>query len=461
MDDYVAQARNYIQQQLASGQPADVVLQQLRTAGWDEALIQQAFSTLQIEVVPAELRPGQRIEPGQPVLMQTEVIGTNVPIQPVAPAAPIEPQPAVQAPQPQPEQQPLPQEQPTQPEPQPQSPPPPAQTEPLPAAAAPIPAAVTPTPQPMAPVLQPTAATDTPHATERRHGRIRIGWRLFTTSLTILNGNKYLLRYLIMTGLWIFAITICFVVTYFLAYSAVYSTGNDTAIAVIIFGYVLVFLDYLLVYFFINLYAAGLAANVFDIFGGNKQPYRAYMHIAWKKAPALFTFSLANATVGLLVRTFIERLRYVGWLLSWLVRTAWSLGTSFTVPIIVAGDKVSGVAAIKQSFAFFKQTWGESIVAKTSVNVPLGIVHFALIGILFLAVLSIGQSVGIIGVFALLILYLIAAITLAVIGAFANSMVNIALFYYATYHIVPPAFSEELLNDVFIKRGPRWFQRKK
>ena len=413
MDDYVAQARNYIQQQLASGQPADVVLQQLRAAGWQEELIQQAFAALQIEVMPAELLPGQRIEPGQPVLMQTEVHVSDNPVAPVTPAAEVAPA-AVAAPQP-----------------------------------------VAPTP-----IAQPVAAVEGPQASGRHRGRLKTGWRLFTTSLSILNGNKYLLRYLLMTGLWIFFVTVAFVTAYYFVFLATFLNDKDVPAIMPFVAFALVCLDYLLIYFFINLYAAGLAANVFDIFAGNKQPYRAYMHIAWKKAPALFVFSVANTTIGLLLRTLVERIRFVGWLLSWLIGTAWSLGTSFTVPIIVAGDKVGGIAAIKQSFAFFKQTWGEGIAAKASVNVPLGILQFALLGAFYAIVFTVGEAVGATGIFALLILYLVLSIALAVVGSFSNSLVNIALFYYASYRIVPPAFSEGLLNDVFIKRGPRWFKRK-
>src|SRR5664279_1292070 len=43
-----------------------------------------------------------------------------------------------------------------------------------------------------------------PQAAGRRRGRIRTGWLLFRQSMRILNGNRYLLRYMAMTAVYVF-----------------------------------------------------------------------------------------------------------------------------------------------------------------------------------------------------------------------------------------------------------------
>ena len=57
------------------------------------------------------------------------------------------------------------------------------------------------------------------------------------------------------------------------------------------------------------------------------------------------------------------------------------------------------------------------------------------------------------------IIFIVLSLALSVIGSFANSLVNIALYYYATTQQVPPAFTAEMLNSVFIKRKRRFFKK--
>jgi len=295
----------------------------------------------------------------------------------------------------------------------------------------------------------PVAAV-TPQATAKRRGRVRTGWQLFKQSAAILHANRYLLRYLVMTWVWVFGITAALVAIYYFFDGALYSSTDGNALSPL--GYALAFVDWLAISFFINLYAAGLTANVFDLFDGQRQPYRVYMRRAWSKAPALLTFSLISATVGFVLRYVVERVRWVGWLLAWLLGTFWSLGTLFVVPIIMSSERPSGVSSIKQSVRFFKQTWGENIVAKASVNTPVFLLQCALLATAVFSFFAAVTAAGLIGFMIVIFLYFAASLTLSVIGSFANSITNIALFYFATTHRVPPAFSAELLNQVFVQR---------
>ncbi|MEO6761795.1 MAG: hypothetical protein ABI220_05535, partial [Candidatus Saccharimonadales bacterium] len=156
--------------------------------------------------------------------------------------------------------------------------------------------------------IMPTPATtqsvgigaSAPQANGSRHGRIRNGWQLFKQSFGVLMGNKYLLRYMLMTGVWVFGITIIFAAIYLAFYNTIFPDNATTNAQVI--AYVLAFLDYLCIYFFINIYAAGLTANVLDIFQGNRKAYHEYMHLAWSKAPAILVYSLIESVVGMILR---------------------------------------------------------------------------------------------------------------------------------------------------------------
>jgi hypothetical protein len=310
-------------------------------------------------------------------------------------------------------------------------------------------------PSDFVPATSPATVAMAPQPTQQRRGRVRTGWLLFKQCVSLLRTNRYLLRYLIMTWVWVLGITAVLVAVHYYFDGSLYRSTDSGDSLLTPLGYLLALVDWVLITFVINLYAASLTANVFDLFDGKREPYRVYMQRARAKAPAIFTFSLISATVGFVLRYVVERVRWVGWLLSWFLGTLWSLGTLFAIPIIMSNERPSGIAAIKQSVRFFKQTWGEGIVAKASVNVPVFFLQCGLLVVAFISFIGAATAAGLLGMVIVLFLYLTASLTLVVIGSFANSITNIALFYFATTQRVPPAFSAELLNQVFVQKRRR------
>ena len=288
-----------------------------------------------------------------------------------------------------------------------------------------------------------------PQANGRRRGRIRTGWVLLKQSLKLLNGNRYLFRYLLMTWVVILIVeALMFVALMFGPYSLLNNTSGAE-------WTIFTFTSYVVVYFIINFYAAALAANILDIFKGQKRPYQEYIHEARAKIVPILVFSIIQAIVGTIISYVIERVRLIGYMVIWLLGTAWSLGTMFVIPIIVDND-TSAPKAIKQSISFFKQTWGEGVVAKTTVNAPLALLTLLLMLIFWPLLFITAFAGGYIAVILLATLYLFLQISLAIVGSFSNSVINVALYYYAKNHQIPPGFSGDMLNQVFVKRKHRF-----
>lgn len=223
--------------------------------------------------------------------------------------------------------------------------------------------------------------------------------------------------------------------------------------------YPFAFLSYLAVYCVINFYAAALAGNILDIYKGQRKPYKEYVMAARAKFGPIFFYSLIAAIIGIILEYTIEKLGRLGQIISWLVGTAWSISTMFVLPIIM-NTETTAPRSIKQSLGLVKKTWGEGITAKVTVNAPLALIQIAVsigFGLLFIAVLS----TGLWPLFVLVLLaYLFTVISIAVIGSFANSVINVALYYYATYQQVPPGFSADMLNHVMIQSKRRLFKKK-
>lgn len=221
-------------------------------------------------------------------------------------------------------------------------------------------------------------------------------------------------------------------------------------------GYAFAFLTYIITYFIINFYAVALAANMLDIFDGNKKSYQEYVRFTRGKIGTILIFSIISASVGMFLQYVVERIKFVGWIISWLLGTAWSLGTMFVLPII-AREEVGAPTAIKRSIGFFKQTWGENIVAKITVNLPLALINIAMLFVFGLLAVGAVMLESWPLLILLFVLFIIASLTLSIIGSFANSLINTALYYYAANQRIPAAFSEDMLNSIFIPRTKRRF----
>ena len=380
MDSHLQQLIDYVAAQVQAGQSPDVVMQQLVAAGWPADMVHQAFMVIQQRTVPSA--------------MQTQ------------PAA--EPAPAQYDVQ----QQPVASGQPSGYEQQ--------------------------------PIAQQFAQQFTPHpeANGKRRGRLKVGWTLLKQSLHILNGNRYLLRYLGMTWVAVLMLNAIWCGLVFLLWQQLQSD-------VVWYGFL--FLSYLTIYCAINFYTAALAGNIFDIFRGVRRPYADYVRQARGKLGPIVIFSLIAALIGVALEYIAERIRAIGWIISWIIGAAWSIGSMFTLPIIMDSN-LGAVPAIKQSFRLFKHTWGESVTAKVVLNTPLFIIQFAyafVVGSLFSAVLLMGAYPLVI---AIGIIYLVGMLSLAVIGSFATNILNTALYFYAINGQVPPGYDADMLNKVFIKR---------
>lgn len=279
------------------------------------------------------------------------------------------------------------------------------------------------------------------HANGKRRGKIKTGWQILTHCIKLLNGNRYLLRYYLMTWALVVLLNAAFIAFFWFIDPSFYESEAN--------WYLIGFAMYLIIYCVINFYAAALARNILDIYEGQRKPYADYLRAARAKFWPIFLYSLISALIGIFLEYVIERLGWVGRIISWLIGTAWSVATMFTLPIIMDSN-ASAPSAIKQSWGLLKKTWGVGITAKVTAAVPIALLQFAAAFIcimLLWPVLSIGWP----ALVALFLAYIFTSITLAVIGSYASNFINAALYYYATKGEVPPGFDADLLNQVLVK----------
>lgn len=309
------------------------------------------------------------------------------------------------------------------------------------------------------PQVQVMPQTNLPTTVTR--GRFKTGWLLFKQSITVLRHNEGLMRYVIMSFIVSFILSIIYFFIFIFARHILIqgvSTANtgQTYLNLKPAGYILVFVYYILTFFIVNLYSAGLVANVIDLFHGTSKHYSNYMKVAWSKAANLFIFSVIEATVGLILRAITERSQLLGRIITWIIGAIWSLARLFVVPVIVTSND-NALISIKRSTKLLVSTWGENLIGRVSfggVAVVLFLLVFLPVSIVLILVsVLIGHIIGaMVGILLVLLLFLAFSILIST----ASSVLNTALFYFAQYREIPAAFDPALINSVFIHRKRKW-----
>jgi hypothetical protein len=198
--------------------------------------------------------------------------------------------------------------------------------------------------------------------------------------------------------------------------------------------------NYFVIVFF-NVALVGVANS--RLMGGN-WTFRDGIELAWARKGTILQWAFVAATVGMILRTVEERLGLIGRLVMRIIGVAWALACYFVVPVLAFED-LSPIAAIKRSSKLFRDTWGEKVIGGLSFSLVSLVLMLPGFGLWFVA-LVLGGIKGLLAGFALLTLYLLM---LSVIMSAVQGIFNAALYRYACFQQVPPAFDADLVKSIW------------
>ena len=169
-----------------------------------------------------------------------------------------------------------------------------------------------------------------------------------------------------------------------------------------------------------------------------------------KNLHKILVWALISATVGVILSAIRDQNNVVGQIISSLLGTAWALLTYFVIPVMIIEEK-GVIDSIKDSASLFKKTWGETVVGQGGIMIVFAII--AIIGLIqvFLSFLS-GNTALIIAVVGL---YLLLIVILAVIGSALQGVFNTALYLYAKTGIVPSAYNSDQIAHAFKQKNQK------
>jgi hypothetical protein len=275
-------------------------------------------------------------------------------------------------------------------------------------------------------------------------GKFSRSWELVKQSFAILRSDKQLMLFPVLS-----AVTCLFV-------TAVIATGGTfmllparaAALAagerfqpnqspVFVLGMFTLYVANYFIMVFFNVALVGVANS--RLMGGS-WTFRDGIELAWARKGTILQWALVAATVGMVLRTIEERMGIIGRIIMRIIGIAWTLACYFVVPVLAFED-LTPIEAVKRSAKLFRDTWGEKVVGGFSLSLVSLVLMLPGIGLWF-ALMILGGIKGLLFGTVLMVLYFLL---LSVFMSAVQGVFNAALYRYACFKQVPPAFDHNLV----------------
>jgi hypothetical protein len=283
-------------------------------------------------------------------------------------------------------------------------------------------------------------------------GKFSRSWELVKQSFAILRSDKQLMLFPVLSAISCLFITLVIgtggTLLMMPAMASAAASGEQfhpNQSPVFLLGMFTLYVANYFVIVFFNVALVGVANS--RLMGGT-WTFRDGIELAWARKGTILLWALVAATVGMILRTIEERMGLIGRLVMRIIGIAWALACYFVVPVLAFED-LSPIEAVKRSSKLFKDTWGEKVVGGFSFSLVSMLLTLPGIGI-FVAAIFLGGVKGLVIGFAFLILYFMM---LSVMMSAVQGIFNAALYRYACFKQVPPAFNAELVTSAWTPKS--------
>lgn len=268
--------------------------------------------------------------------------------------------------------------------------------------------------------------------------RLSNGWKIAMNSFKVLNANKQLVLFPILSSISLILVIGSFVVGALAinGWNADFLDENQNPIL----QYAILFVFYVINYFIIVFFNMALIHCTRLYFRGEQVSLSEGIRFSMSRIGVIFSWAVFAGVVGTILKAIQENSGIVGKIITGLIGIVWGVATFFVVPVIAYENK-GPLEAFKRSSQLMREKWGESLAG----NFSLGLIQF--IGIL------------VVGVVLFMLGYIIhpmVGIALAILGCFiVTAIVSAAqtIFVSAVYHNITNEptvhFSQQLIDGLF------------
>jgi hypothetical protein len=274
--------------------------------------------------------------------------------------------------------------------------------------------------------------------------RLRNGWNLALTSLDILQENKSLLLFPVLSSISLLLIFFSFagglfaLETQFHFLEVLKNSGTETGNEILL--YALVFVFYFINYTVIVFFNMALVHCTRIYLEGGQPTVSDGISFSNSRISTIIKWSLLSATVGVVLKVIEDKSEKLGAFIASLVGMLWAILTFFVVPVL-AYENVGPIDAVKRSGAIMREKWGEALGANFGFGfIKLIIFVLCLVGGVITAYLVhplAGIALG-------LIVFLGASIAIS-----AAEVVFVAAAYQYTQNKPTGSFDTKVLDNLF------------
>lgn len=211
--------------------------------------------------------------------------------------------------------------------------------------------------------------------------------------------------------------------------------------------YAVGFAFYFCCYFVIIFCNSALISCALMRFNGQEPRLSDGFKMATSRLPQIFAWALVSATVGVILQVIENAHEKVGYYVSMILGTAWSIMTFFVVPVLVV-EKTGPFAAVGRSVGLMKKTWGEALVGHMGVGFFMFLLAIPVFLLLAAGIFLLVKGSTTAGA-ALLIIGVIAALIHAAISSALNTILLAALYQFASDKGTPAGFEERQFTHAF------------
>jgi hypothetical protein len=271
-------------------------------------------------------------------------------------------------------------------------------------------------------------------------GKITRTWSLMSECWQVLKQDKSLLVFPLISGICCLLLLASFSVPLYTT-GAWEPPGRDATTQQQAAYYVMLFAFYVCNYFIVVFFNAAIVACAAIRLGGGNPTIGDGLRAAASRLPAIAGWALVSGTVGLVLRIIEDRSERVGRIVAGLLGMAWTIVSFLVVPILVLENK-GPIAALKDSTALLKKTWGEQLVGNFSFGMLFFLLAIPAFGLIVLG-FFLGSGVALTACLGLAAVYLIG---LALVQSALQAIFQTALYLYARDGQVPEGFHAEVLE---------------
>lgn len=280
-------------------------------------------------------------------------------------------------------------------------------------------------------------------------------WNLIKQSWNVLQANRSLLVFPLVSFIATIVITILFAIPMAiigLSDGGATTTGDD---GISIPMLIVLFLFYLVTYTAVIFSNSALIGAAMMYMRGEQPTVADGFRIASERFGKIFGYAAIAATVGLILNLLRNNdsdnmvMRIIGVILSGVLSVAWNLITFLVIPVLVM-ENLGPIEAIKRSGSLLRQTWGEQIAGSFSIGgifflISLGIALVLGVPLFALASAANTAALWILAVAVIILVF----VGVSLVGGAVNGIFQAALYRYATEGTAGEFFSEDVVRGAF------------